>query len=435
MGSFLFSLLYEVLYSLAFLCYLPKLIYQAIFLKKYRLSFFKRLGFGFPKIERKGAAPLIWIHAVSVGETQAIAGFVKKLKKELVKDTVIVFSSITETGHVAAKRLLPEVDHHLFLPFDFWLPIRRAIQKTLPDLVILSEGDLWWRFLDTAKKNKAAILIASGKLSDGSFRAFSRFKIFSNRLFSTVDFYCMQSDVYRERLLALGVPAEKIEVTGNIKADFEIQVKSHDEKELFRKKLGFTKEDFVLVIGSTHEPEEEMILKELGPIMRAKPELKLVIVPRHPERFSHVKALVSREPYTQCALSTMKEGESAKIVVVDAMGVLIQCYEIADAAIVAGSFTEKVGGHNILEPCFFGVPTLCGPFMQTQKELIDVALENKAVLQVDINSLQSVVKELIENKEKRDALSKNGILLCKELRGATERTIKAVRSLVPHIYA
>lgn len=424
-----------MLYTCAFLCYLPKLIYQAIFLKKYRLSFFKRIGFGFPKIERKGDAPLIWIHAVSVGETQAIAGFVKKLKRELVKESVIVFSSITETGHATAKRLLPEVDYHLFLPFDFFFSVRRAIRKTVPDLVIVSELDLWWRFLDTAKKNGAHVLVASGKLSDSSFKAFNRFKVFSKRLFSTVDFYCMQSDAYREKLLRLGVPPEKIEVTGNMKADFQIPAASSQEKELFRKKLGFSQEDFVLVIGSTHEPEEEMILKALDPLLQSIPALKIVLVPRHPERFSHVKAIVGAKPYRWSAFSTIKDTDSTKIVVVDAMGVLIQCYQIANAAIVAGSFVEHVGGHNILEPCFFGVPTLCGPFMHTQKQLIDVALEYKAVLQVDENSLQRVVKELIEQKEKQEELSKNGRLLCEKLRGATQRTIEATRFLVPRIFA
>ncbi|MDB6080966.1 MAG: 3-deoxy-D-manno-octulosonic-acid transferase [Chlamydiia bacterium] len=430
----LFSVLYEIFFILVFLFFLPKTIYQAIFKKKYRQSFFKRLGFQFPKVSRKGEGPIIWVHAVSVGEAQAIASFVERLKKE-INDATIVISSASETGHEAAKRILPFADYHVYLPFDFWLSVNYVFKQCSPDIVILSETDFWWRFLQMAKKEGAVTLLASGKISEASYTVFKRFRFFSRKLFSLLDFLCVQSEVYKEKFIDLGVSSAKILVTGNIKGDTHFQSLTSEEKAHLRQKFGFADDDFILVVGSSHDPEERLIINQLSALFETIPKLKLMLVPRHPERFSEVKALVAELGYPYTCWSSSSFDNSPRSVVVDTMGVLIKCYQIADLAIVAGSFTDRVGGHNILEPCYFGIPTLCGPFMYKQKSLLDFAIEGKAVVQTDIKDLQVIVKELIESKEKRQTLSRNGLSLLTTIRGSVDKTVAVVQELTPQYFS
>ena len=432
----LFSVCYELLMWLVFIAFLPKAIYQAISQKKYRKSTSRRFGFQFPKVERKGSGPIFWVHAVSVGETQAIASFVKRIKRE-ISDATFVISSVTETAHETAKRALPDADYHVFLPFDFYFSVKHTLSLANPDVVILCETDFWWRFLYEAKKLGAVAMLVNGKISERSCNNFKRAGFFAKRLFGLIDFYCLQSEEYKKRFLSLGVPASKIKVTGNIKGDVQFSSLQKDEIQRLKESLGFAKDDLVLVVGSTHDPEELLILQELKPLLEKYAHFKLVIVPRHPNRFSEVANLIANSGLENSSWTKLESGlkSSPKVVLVDAMGALIKCYQIADLAIVAGSFTERVGGHNILEPCYFGVPTLCGPYMHTQQQLLDTAHHFGAIVQVDEKNLQKTVDELIANPQKRKDIGQKGLVMMTTLRGATDRTIDMQRMLTPQFFS
>ena len=429
----LFSIFYEFLMLLGFVIFFPKALYQALFHKKYRKSTLLRFGFQFPEIQRKGSGPVFWLHAPSVGETQAISSVVKRLKEE-VKDATFIISSVTETGHETAKRIMPYADYHVFLPFDFYFSVKQVLSKAAPDVVILCETDFWWRFLHEAKKLGACAMLVSGKISEKSYKNFKR-------LFSLIDFFCLQSDQYKSRFLDLGIPASKIAVTGNIKGDIKFEPLNAEELHHLRQKLGLAPDDLVLVVGSSHDPEEHLILQEMMPLLQKYKNFKLIIVPRHPNRFSEVEALIVKSglestSWTKLAnLSVNLTKMRPQVVLVDTMGVLITCYQIADLALVAGSFTERVGGHNILEPCYFGVPTLCGPHMHSQQQLLDIAHSFGAVVQVDEKNLQSKVQELVENKNSRSIIGKNGLSMMATLCGATDRTIAIGRTLTPHFFS
>ncbi|HXF29397.1 MAG TPA: glycosyltransferase N-terminal domain-containing protein, partial [Chlamydiales bacterium] len=312
----IFSLFYEIACFFTFLAFLPKIAYKAVTKGKYRKNFWKRLGFGFPDIPRDDSSPLFWIHAGSVGETQAISALVKQLKNE-VPNARFVISSITETGHETAKRIMPFATAHVYLPFDFFFTVRKVLSKARPDVVILAESDFWWRFLYEAKRKGAVILLASGKISPRSYERFKRFSFFSRKLFSLVDHYCVQDTTYQSRFLDLGVPASKMAVTGNIKGDVTFSALSPEEKAEIYKKFNLSEKDFLLVVGSTHAPEEEVILSALKPLLENNPRFKLMIVPRHPERFSEVKAICEK---TNIAFATWTEPtlhQYPKIIVVD----------------------------------------------------------------------------------------------------------------------
>lgn len=419
------NLIITVLYELSLwaisLIALPKLLYQFFVKKKYRNSLLQRLGYSYPDIV-KGERPLIWIHAVSVGETKAVVPVVKELKAHF-PDAQFVVSSISETGHAEALRSMPFAKYHVYLPFDFTFIVSRILKKASPDLVILCESDFWYNFLRIAKKEGAQIAVVNGKMSERSAKRFSYVPFFSKRLFGLFDKICVQNDLYKNRFLLAGAPDQKLFVTGNLKLDEEYPKLSDEQVMLWRGKLGIAPQDLILTIGSSHDPEEKIFIQSLKEIWKDFPSLKVILVPRHPERFGLVAALLEKEgiravSYTDIERKTGNE----KVILIDAMGMLRMCYQLADLALVAGSFTPRVGGHNILEPCWYGKPVLFGPYMHTQMELVDLCKKYGAGIQITESNLKSILEDWIQNPEERHQIGEKGQQLVKELKGSTKRT-------------
>lgn len=429
-----FSALYEIILFLLFLAALPKALYECIRYGKHKTNFLKRLGFGFPKICRKNSGPIIWVHAVSVGECHAANPLIKRLQAE-IPDATIVVSSVSETGHAEAKKTIHSADYHVFLPFDFYFCVKHVFNLACPDIVILCEGDFWYRFMKEAKKQGAITVVVNGKVSSESEKMFARFGFFTKRMFALVDFLCVQSDLYKLRFLQMGVPASKIAVTGNLKCDSLPAPISDAEILELKTKLGLLNDDKVLVIGSTHDPEEEMLLSQLLPLLSSHPQLKLIIAPRHPERFETVAALIEKHGLT---LGTWTKGSSVahpQAYLIDAMGILRKCYQLADIAIVAGSFTNKVGGHNIMEPQAFGIPVLTGPYMHSQPQLIECAKYYRAIIQVDASEVATTIQRLLAEPETCKTYGKCSLDMVEALRGATNRTRDELYKLAPQFFA
>jgi 3-deoxy-D-manno-octulosonic-acid transferase len=420
------ALLYEFALWLLGLAALPRLLYQNIVQKKYRLSLSQKFGLGWRGIERK--KKLIWIHAVSVGETKAIAALAKRLKNS---DTTLLVTSVTETGHAEAKRSLPFADHHLFLPLDFSWIIKRIVRNLRPDLVLISETDFWYNFLKTAKQSGAVIAVVNAKISERSLRRFSQFSFFSKPLFALIDLFCVQNTLYKERFQALGILTEKLVVTGNLKFDETYVYLQESEKEALRNKFNLDPQDRVLVVASTHDPEEKILIKALKELWKKDANLKVILAPRHPERFSSVANLIENEGIPFVRYSQLPDpAKKAQMVLLDAMGLVRQCFQIADLAMVGGSFTSKVGGHNILEPCMYGVPVLFGPYMHTQLELRDLVCNYEAGFQLEKEDLAQKIDELSSNpalKEKCVEASKKLIIDCQ---GSVKRTEEALQNVL-----
>ncbi len=419
----LFSLAYElVLWSLALIAF-PKMLYHRFRHGKYRESLSKRLGIGFPIIKKKGRI-LIWIHAVSVGETQAIAPLVKMLKAKL-KNPLIVVSSITETGHAEAERSIPQADYRVYMPFDFLFIIRSIVRSVRPDLVILSESDFWYNFLKTSKEVGASVVLANGKMSSSSMKRFSKFPLLAKRLFSFIDLICVQNEHYLQRFEKVGVAADKMSITGNLKFDGEYLKLPPDQLKAWKHQLGIGEGDHVLVIGSTHDPEEKMLLTVLKQVWKKFPRLKVVMVPRHPERFNEVAGILNSQniPYSRFSQLGPNHPNDTRVILIDAMGLLRKCYQFADIAIVAGSFTSKVGGHNILEPTWYGVPVLFGPHMHAQTELADMVKSWGAGYQISLEQLQETLHAMLSNPHERQKVGQAGLNMVAGINGATKKTL------------
>lgn len=418
----MFGVFYQFALHLLALGSIPKLIFNW---SKYRPYFSKRLGVDFPDI-KKGSKKLIWIHAVSLGETKAVAGLIYHLKNN--PDNIILLSTMTQTGHQEGKKNIPQADYHVFLPFDFSYLIKPIVKKVCPDVVIIVETDFWYNFHQAAKQCGAEIIVINGKLSSRSLKRYVKLPI-AQQLLRSIDFFCVQNELYQKRFEQLGIASDKIKITGNLKIDSFKKMLSLQEKHHLKDLLGIRESDFVITIGSTHNPEEKLWIDAIKLLLGTYPHLKILIVPRHPERFSEVVDLL-RTKNVSYKLFSENSNESKSVVLIDAMGVLLHCYQVSDLAFVGGSLTKKVGGHNILEPCFFGVPVLYGPYMHAQPDFSDLVDVYQSGQQIDRHNIVKAVAELINDQQKRQTLGRQGLKLTAQSNGATQKTLLVIEKLL-----
>lgn len=422
----MFSIIYEMALYLFGLVSLPKMIFQMVKHGKYRKSFWKRLSFGKIELKKEANDLVIWMHAVSLGETKAIASLAR-LIHESNSQAKIVISSGTETGHEEAKRSITFAQH-IFFPFDFRWSVKRVLKQINPDIIILCETDYWYNFLRFAKKMGTKLVVVNAKMSQKSLHRFGKVSFFSKKLFSFFDYICVQNSVYSTRFEKVGVPFSDIKVTGNLKFDEAVSRLNDQELRDFKEKLGIENQDIVLVIASTHAPEEEWLIAILQKLWKQFPSLKVILAPRHPERFSEVSHLLSDLQVDHVRFSELHENTSKKssLILMDAMGQLRKCFQAGDVALVAGSFVDHVGGHNILEPCGYAMPVVFGPHMHSQRDFLDLALASGSGLQVTIENLEEILLGLFNSKERRQEIGSKGLQLIEENRGAAMKSFEAI---------
>lgn len=398
----MFSFFYNFALGLYALTYLPK-----IFSAKYT----ERRHFKMPLIQ-KTTKPLIWIHAVSVGETKAIVKLARKLKEHY--NATLVVSNITGTGHQEAKKSLNFADYHVLLPLDFSWTMKRLAKEAKPDILILTETDFWYHFLKYCKEEGALIAVVNGKISERSYDRLKTLPRIANKLFNPVSLFCVQSQLYADRFLSLGVPAAKLHTFPNLKYDDTPPPIDPASLQEFKTRLGIVPGDYVIVAGSTHPGEEQLIVQAF---LQAKiPQSKLLIVPRHPERFNAVAVLLENEVGKISRFSQNQKPE--QITLIDTMGILRQCYAIGDIAIVGGSFVPGIGGHNILEPSFFHKPVLFGPHMEGQPDMVDIMLKYGIGKQTD--------RENLSEELRFSVLDEKFIQALRGIQGGVDATFNAI---------
>lgn len=418
----MFSIFYDlILFVLAILA-LPKLLWQWFVLGKYRESLRERLGITLPSFFPQKGQRVIWIHAVSMGETRAVIPLFHMIRRAY-EDAAIVISTTTETGNAEAKRSMPEADAHFFLPLDFSWIIRKLFNRIRPSTLIMCESDFWYHLLSIAKKRNVNVTLVNGKVSERSCNRFQKFPFFTRRIFSNFDTLCVQSELYRNRFISMGVPPEKLFVTGNLKFDAPVKKMDAAQLQIFRNTLRIAPTDRVLVIGSTHAKEEDGLLSVTSSVWERIPNLKVFLVPRHPERFNEVFQLIKERGF-QC--SRYSDMNDEKLVLIDTMGLLNQCYQIADVAIVGGSFVSHVGGHNIYEPVHLGVPVLFGPHMHSQPELKELILSAHAGRELAIDELPNALIEILDSPQVHSQYANACERLSRSMQGASERTFEHI---------
>lgn len=399
----------------------PVLLYRFFKQGRYGKSLLLRSGIAYPQIE-KGEQFCIWVHAVSVGETKAVASLVK-LIRNTHPDALIVLSSITETGYAEGQKSIPQANHHVYLPFDFSYIVGPIVRRAKPDLVLICETDFWYNFQRIAKSCGAYIALVNGKISERSLERHLTLPWVSQHLFRHIDLFCLQSDLQKMRFERLKISSKKLFATGNLKLDDTYPVMKDSAKREWKQSLGIEEGDKVLVIGSTHYPEEKIICEQVKKVWNRYPHLKVILAPRHPNRCLEVEEVFKRLDISYVLYSKIKERKlEEKMIVIDSIGLLRHCYQIADVAIVAGSYTKKVGGHNILEPAWYGVPVLCGPHMHSQLDFLELFREYGAGIQTQEDGISENLLELFSNEEKRHLMGQGGLKAIQNAKGATLRT-------------
>lgn len=374
-----FTFFYFFFNLFLFILALPFLIYLS-FKSKYKYSiparFFLRHN---PKLPEDG----IWLHACSLGEVTSLQPIIEKL------DGPVRLSCITQTGFAKAKSMVQE---SRYLPFEIWLPIWVTRQKTL----VVLEAELWYLLFLVAKAKGVKTILLSARISDRSFPKYKRFAWFYRRLFKHVDKVFCQSEKDLERLKYLG--ARNIEVGGNIKAALKPHVSTLYEKQ----------DSLIITAGSTHEGEEEIILKAY----ERTPEGKLIIAPRHPERFEGVCKLVEaycHQHQLQWQRFSQNKNLDSDIIVVDTLGELNNLYAISDVVILGGSFAKK-GGHNPVEPASFGCKIISGPHIFNQESLFE-AVGPHVISQADelgevLKNIDQIPKSRLQTEDNLEKIIK-----------------------------
>jgi 3-deoxy-D-manno-octulosonic-acid transferase len=354
-----------------FVVALPLLVLLT-FKKKYRESIPARFFlFKNPPFKNSNG---IWFHVCSLGEARALGVIMKEL--EDVKKSV---STITHTGYAEAKRYDAEVR---YLPYELYLPFWIKEQK----LLVVLEAEFWYLLFKVAHARGAKIILLNARISDRSVERYMKFAWFYKKLLANVDMIYVQSEVDKNRFLALG--AKKIEVVGNIKLAGEIKKTKSYEKP---------KDAELIVAGSTHPDEEAAVLEAFMAYKKRHPSAKLIVVPRHPERFEAVYELMERyaqENKLSIERFTQTQKLQSDLILVDMMGELNNIYAISDIAILGGAFRDDVGGHNPLEPAYFGCKIITGKHFFHQKELFRYVHHVQYVAMSEIASALEKAKEL-----------------------------------------
>ncbi len=394
-----------------------------------------REKFGFIK---RGNGRIIWVHAVSVGEVIAALPLLKSLKKRYPSRNIIL-STITDTGQKVARERAPEAII-VYLPFDITSILNAVLKRIMPDILIVIETELWPNLFRVFKKNGVPVIVLNGRISEDSFKGYKKISFFMKKVLSGVDFFGMQGEVYAERIRSLGVNSNRIKVLGNFKFD----TRPPSQVPEWTEKIKGT----VIIAGSTHEGEEEIITSVYLQLKKDFPDINLIIAPRHPERFKEVEdmlrskgiSFIKRSDFSTSnppAPPLVKGGKrgfselqvlKGKLILLDTVGELSAIYGISDIAVIGKSF-RGYGGQNPLEPAYWGKPILCGPHMENFPVIKDFYREG-AALEVNEEGLYVKLKELLMSPEKAKEIGSKAQELYRKNAGAVERAMEIIAGYV-----
>lgn len=371
--------------------------------------------------------PVIWLHAVSVGESIAARPLLKALRKKYPGHAIVV-SNTTETGRKISSTF-PEKDLCIYFPFDFLPAVCSALNNIKPALVIIMETEIWPNFTREATRRGIPVILANGRISDRSFHRYLKFAWFFRHALQRFSHLCMQTRTDGERIIAIGAPDERTLATGNLKYDIPLCAADNDEKMQLRDSYNIPENAIVLTAGSTHAGEEQHIITMYKELLTATDNLFLILVPRHPERCADVAAILKESGLTfrsRTTLSADDKFHQGEVLLVDTIGEMMSLYALSDVAFVGGSLVAT-GGHNLLEPASAGVASVFGPHMTNFREITELVLEYGAGIQVDTpGELIVSMRTLIASFELRRVLGQNGLKMMRDTGGATERHMEVI---------
>jgi 3-deoxy-D-manno-octulosonic-acid transferase len=372
----------------------------------------------------------IWLHAVSLGETNAATPVINELLR-LEPDLQILITSMTPTGSARVVDSFGARVDHCYIPYDYNFAVKRFLKRMQPRLLILMETEIWPNTIQLCSKQEIPVIMLNVRLSENSRRNYSYIAPIVRPALRCITAFGTQSEKHRQRLISLGARPSVVHRTGSIKFEVKLAAGVHEVAEAVRREWGQDRP--VIVAGSTHEGEEQILLNVFRQLRDAHHGLLLVITPRHPERFDSVVRLAIRSGFAT-SRRTEQHGalpETIDIHVADTLGELPVLYAAADIAFVGGSLIRGLGGHNMLEPCAVGTPTIFGPWTTNFEEISRIVTDRKAGIQVpDQICLKNELSLLLDDANLRAAAGEQGIAMINENGGATERSLQILLPLI-----
>jgi 3-deoxy-D-manno-octulosonic-acid transferase len=429
-------LVYSLLFSFGALLMAPYYLWQHRGRGRSSAYWRERLGhlprdFQQPAGSKVGGS--IWVHAVSVGETLAVAGLVRELQKQYPQRRIFL-SHITPAGRETSEARLPNVAGRFYLPLDWKVCVRRTVRRLQPALLIITETELWPNLLRAAHEFGCRVVIVNARLSESSFGGYRLVRSFMRRLLQNVDCIFAQTEIDAERFREIGAPPERVLAAGNLKFD-GTPPQAGELAGRLRSVLEEAQRGPVLVAASTMPREEPLVLRAWQEIRNRYPQALLILAPRHPVRFEQVAQLLSdqkRRFVRRTALETGREElvsqlASPEILLLNTIGELAGLFQAADVVFIGGSLVPT-GGHNLLEPAFWSKPVIFGPHMHNFRDSAARFLRAGAAVQVESPAqLAAECIRLLGNGGRREELGARGRRVLEEESGATQRILERLR--------
>jgi 3-deoxy-D-manno-octulosonic-acid transferase len=418
-------LLYSFLLFTYLLFYFPIYYVRVRFYKGESLHLRQRLGLLLGETGPKRRS--IWIHAVSVGEVLSLQNLISEIKKHH-SDWTVNFSCLTNSGFHMAEQKLKSVDKIFFLPLDFRFVVKRFFRRIKPDVFVLAESEFWPNLLRVAHEQTRGVLLINGRVSSRSFKRYKNIRFLVKRVLLNIKKFLVQTDRDKEMLLHIGVDPSLIEVAGNLKAEIELPFLSQEDVKKMRNDLNIPEKAKLVVAGSVRKGEEEPLLDAFSEAKKKSPDLLFILAPRHPDRTEEVEAICQGYPFDVKRRTKLLRGSRWDILILDTLGELARFYALSSAAFVGGSLIPW-GGHNLLEPAFYGKPFFFGPHMDNFSHLADTFIRAGAARFVKTKK-DLVNMFCMKDEEDLHEMGKRAQLILQSLQGATRKTLQAIEALM-----
>ena len=415
--------LYNILTYLLLLPYTVYWAVRALGNKSYRSKLGQRFGTSYPLLER-----CIWIHAVSVGEVEAAAPLVRSLRRRYPHLPLLV-TTVTPTGAARVAAQFGDDVHHSYIPFEMPNAVNRFFKSVNPVISLIMETEIWPNLYHGCGVRKIPLVLVSARISPKSVESYRKLLPLFRETLSHGIVIAAQSKTDADRFLSLGAHPSRTRITGNIKFDIELPQGLEERGSDIRSELFPNRP--VWIAASTHDKEELIILEAHRQLLERQSSLLLILVPRHPGRFSAVRELIEKQGFSVVSRTEQRPCKpDEQVFFGDTMGEVTMFYAASDIAFVGGSLVP-VGGHNLLEPAALGVPIITGPHMFNAQEIADSFVKHSACRMVaDATELAATVDELLENMDKARELGANGLNILNNNRGALNRLLDVIDPLV-----
>lgn len=410
--------LYSLLLHLALPFIFLRLAWRAWRAPAYASRIGERFALGLDGLAPGG----IWVHAVSVGESIAAAPMIRALMARH-PDLPMTVTCMTPTGSERIRALFGDQVQHRYLPYDLPWAASRFLARLRPRLAVIVETELWPNHIHQCARRGIPVTLANGRLSERSARGYGRFARLTAPMLAELDWLAIQTDAEAARFRALGARAERVEVTGSIKFDLQIDPQLPLRAAQLRAEWQ-AQERAVWIAASTHAGEDEVILAAHRALLAVRPDALLILVPRHPERFTAVHELCRREGFETCRRSPGEPVQAGtQVLLGDTMGELLFLYALADIAFVGGSLVPN-GGHNLLEPAALGMPVLSGPHLFNFLEIAAQLREAGALGEVtNAASLGQRLNELFSRQGDAERMADAGLGVLRANQGALAKLL------------